>query len=93
MDQIFILMYTFTQFLTYDKVIAEASDIPESEFYPDSGEPHILNVYKKALASNLPWRWKVRVHRYMPVNIKFYVAANIFFVCFPVNINFLIYAN
>ena len=47
MHQIFILMYTFTQFLTYDKVIAEASDIPESEFYPDSGEPHILNVYKK----------------------------------------------
>ena len=28
MHQVFILMYTFTQFLTYDKVIAEASDIP-----------------------------------------------------------------
>ena len=47
MHQIFILMYTFTQFLTYDKVIAKASDIPKCEFYPDSGEPHILNVYKK----------------------------------------------
>ena len=47
MHQVFIIMYTFTQFLTYDKVIAEASDIPDSEFYPDSGEPHILNVYKK----------------------------------------------
>jgi len=44
---VFLLMYTFTQFLTYDKVIAEASDIPDFEFYPDTNEPHIQTVYKK----------------------------------------------
>ena len=53
MHQVFIIMYTFTQFLTYDKVIAEASDIPDSEFYPDSGEPLSDVNYNDIFSNNV----------------------------------------
>ena len=42
-----MLVYCFTQLLTYEKVINEVSEIPDSDFYPDTGEPFIAQTFKK----------------------------------------------
>ena len=42
-----ILIYCFCQFLTYDQVINETSEIPEGDYYPESGEPFIALALKK----------------------------------------------